>query len=127
MKKTLTFLLVLVAGSCAGNAQAAWDEWPPHGYLVKSLAEAAPAYLKAFHADTGRFGSEPWICSDQNRIFPLAAAWALEDPDNPWFHNAEVLAAIGKGGEALVDAMDERGMWTFRKKDNSTWGQIHMP
>lgn len=127
MKKTLTFLLVLVAGSCAGNAQAAWDQWPPHDYLVKSLAEAVPAYLKAFHADTGRFGSEPWICSDQNRIFPLAAAWALEDPDNPWFHNAEVLAAIGKGGEALVDAMDERGMWTFRKKDNSTWGQIHMP
>ena len=27
----------------------------------------------------------------------------------------------------LVDDMDEKGMWTFRKKDHSTWGQIHMP
>jgi len=28
-------------------------------------------------------GGNLWICSDRNRILPLAAAWAIEDADNP--------------------------------------------
>ena len=120
-----TLLALVAATALAGEGP--WKSWPPRDYLVKSLAADVPKLLKAFHADTGKFGSKPWICSDQNRIYPLAAAWALEHPDNPWFHNPKVLEAIAKGGEALVDEMDKNGKWTFRKKDNSTWGQIHMP
>ena len=86
-----------------------------------------PKILETYHPETGRFGSEPWICSDQNVLLPLAAAWSLQDPANPWYHNDKVLAAIARGGEALVDDQDAAGMWIFRKKDNSTWGQIHMP
>ena len=117
---------VLIA-SLAAVAQDTWDSWPPRDYLVKSLVEAVPRYLDEYHPDTGRFGTEPWICSDQNRIFPLAAAWAIEDQNNPWHHSDEVLEAVAKGGEALAGDMDADGKWTFRKKDNSTWGQIHMP
>jgi len=32
-----------------------------------------------------------------------------------------------KGGDYLIEQQDEKGMWTFRKKDNSTWGRIYMP
>ena len=124
-KSCMAALILLL--SCIVHVHAGWDRWPPREYLVKSLADAVPGYLKQFHPETGRFGTEPWICSDQNVIFPLAAAWSLEDPNNPWFHDAKVLEAIGRGGEALIDDMDPKGMCTFRKKDNSTWGQIHMP
>ncbi len=108
-------------------AQHEWTQWPPRPYLIRSLADGIQGILDSQDPETGRFGTEPWICSDQNVIFPLAAAWAIEDEGNPWYHNAKLLEAIGKGGEALVDAQDEAGKWTFRKKDNSTWGQIHMP
>jgi len=126
-KKYLVVVGAIVLFCCTAKTENAWNRWPPRDYLIKSLAEAVPSYLEQFQADTGRFGTEPWICSDQNCIFPLTAAWSIEDPNNPWFHNDKVLEAIGKGGEALVDDMDKDGKWTFRKKDNSTWGQIHMP
>ena len=118
---------LLVAVSCTALAEDTWSTWPPRDYLIRCLADAVPNYLEEFHPETGKFGTEPWICSDQNRIFPLAAAWAIEDANNPWYHDQKVLEAVAKGGEALVDEMDEAGKWTFRKKDNSTWGQIHMP
>ena len=123
---------VWVAAALAGlstsvAAGESWDTWPPSAYLLESLVQAVPTYLDQFHPETGKFGTEPWICRDQNLIFPLAAAWAIEDPANPWHHSDEVLGVIAKGGEALVDEMDETGKWIFRKKDNSTWGPIHMP
>ena len=103
--------------------------WPPGAreYLLKSLTEAVPKYLDSYHADTGKFGTEPWICTDQNLIFPLAAAWAIQDEKNPWFHSDKVLQAVAGGGDALVSETDKNGQWIFRKKDNSTWGQIYMP
>jgi len=118
---------LILAATSAASAQERWTSWPPRDYLLKSLVEAVPTTLKAFHPETGKFGSKPWICRDQNRIFHLAAAWAIEHKANPWFHDAKVLHAVARGGEALVDEMDAKGMWTFRKKDHSTWGQIHMP
>ena len=51
------------------DAEPLWDTWPPQDYLVRSLVESVPKLLDEFHPDTGRFGTEPWICSDQNRIF----------------------------------------------------------
>ena len=101
--------------------------WPPTDFLVKELVNDIQALLDSQDPATGRFGTQPWICSDQNVVFPLAVAWATEHCDNPWYHDAKVLDAIMAGGDALVDDQDAKGMWTFRKKDNSTWGQIHMP
>jgi len=127
MTRSLTLLGVLVTIMSASAADAVWDAWPPRDYLLKSLVDSVEGILKTQDPETGRFGTKPWICQDQNVIFPLAVAWAYEDESNPWYHDARVLDAIGKGGEALVDDQDEKGMWTFRKKDHSTWGQIHMP
>ena len=120
-------VFVFVAIPCAAFGAGAFDEWPPRDYFIASLVGDVPDILKEYDAETGRFGDEPWICQDQNGLFALAAAWALEDPQNPHYHDSALLRVIARGGEALVDDMDERGMWTFRKKDNSTWGQIHMP
>ncbi len=118
-------LAVPVAIACAQQGQ--WTTWPPREYFVDSLVDDVPGILEAYHPETGRFGTEPWICRDQNVIFPLAVAWSLDDPNNPYHHSDEVLAAIAGGGEALVDAQDDTGRWRFDKKDGSYWGQIHMP
>ena len=122
-----TAIVLLAAIPSAAFGAGAFDEWPPRAYFMKSVVNDVPGILAAYDPETGRFGDEPWICQDQNRIYTLAAAWAIEDPGNPYFHDQDVLDAIAGGGNALVDDMDEAGMWTFRKKDNSTWGQIHMP
>lgn len=121
----LMLLLLLVSVLPAGAAEP--PEWPPRDYLLKSLVDGIEPILKSQDLATGRFGSQPWICSDQNVLITLAAAWSIEDANNPWYHSDRVLTAIAKGGEALVDDQDAKGMWIFRKKDNSTWGQIHMP
>lgn len=124
MRGLITMLAVTLPLLAAAEPLA---DWPPRDYLVKSLVASVEPILKTQDPATGRFGTQPWICSDQNVILPLAAAWSLQDPANPWYHQAELLTAIARGGEALVDDQDPKGMWTFRKKDNSTWGQIHMP
>ena len=100
------------------------NSWRPEPEMWDALREAVPGIL-ADQREDGRFGTSPWTCLDQHRIFHLAAAWSLEN--SPWFHNDEVLAAIVLGGDALIEAQDEEGMWTFLKKDYSEWGQIYMP
>jgi hypothetical protein len=102
-------------------------EWPPRERLLKELVASVPVILKSQNPQTGRFGNEPWICQDQNVLFPLAAAWAIDDKTNPYHHDQKLLEAIMKGGDALIADQDVNGMWIFRKKDNSTWGQILMP
>ncbi|MCE5238416.1 hypothetical protein LLH23_07970 [bacterium] len=123
----LVAALLSVSLALAQEAPMAIKDWPPRSYLLKSLTDGIEGILNSQDPQTGRFGSKPWICSDQNVLLPLAAAWAIEDPANPWYHSERVLTAIAKGGEALVDDQDPHGRWIFRKKDNSTWGQIHMP
>ncbi len=110
-----------------GGTEAAPVEWPPTDFFVRSLAAGVEPILEAEDGNTGRFGRDPWICLDQNVLFALAVAWATEHPDNPWHHDQRLLQAIDRGGLALVDDQDEQGMWTFRKKDHSTWGQTLMP
>ncbi|MGD9495352.1 MAG: hypothetical protein AB7Y46_03475 [Armatimonadota bacterium] len=127
MKGVCLSAMMLVCCSFAMADNGEFDTWPPRQYLIDSLVEGVPSILNSYHPETGRFGTEPWICGDQNVIFPLAVAWSLEDPSNPFYHSDEVLAAIAGGGEALVDAQDEAGRWRFDKKDGSYWGQIHMP
>ncbi len=124
---SLPILIAAALSVCTLLEAAEPPQWPPREYLVKSLVAGIEPILKSQDPATGRFGSQPWICSDQNVLVTLTAAWSLEDKANPWYHSERVLGAIAKGGEALVDDQDPQGQWTFRKKDNSTWGQIHMP
>jgi hypothetical protein len=94
---------------------------------LDDLVAAVPAILASQDPATGRFGTAPWIVTDQNVLLPLAVAWTYADPKNPFQHRADVLAAIIRGGDALIAAQDATGQWTFNKKDGSTWGQIYMP
>lgn len=124
---TVIWLLLAPFAGAAQDKTARPTEWNPREPFLKSLVSEVPAMLRSQNRATGRFGTEPWICSDQNVIFPLAAAWAIPDPANPHYHSVELLEAIMKGGDALIADQDKNGMWTFRKKDNSTWGQTLMP
>ncbi len=121
------FLTLLLSGLPVFAQTPPLETWPPREFLLKALTNSIEPILKSQDPATGRFGTQPWICNDQNVLLPLAAAWSIQDPANPWYHSERLLQAIARGGEALVEDQDAKGMWTFRKKDNSTWGQIHMP
>src|SRR6478609_3270924 len=125
MKRFLMIVCIaLIPLAASARAQEAWDykkEFLPH------LTDAVPTLLKSQNKETGGFGDEPWICTDQNAIYPLAAAWAIKDDANPWYHKQEVLDAVMLGGDKLIAEMKPSGKWIFRKKDNSTWGDIYMP
>jgi hypothetical protein len=127
MTRAIAMLMPLMIIMGAPAAAQDLEEWPPRDYLVRCIVNAVPGLMSSYEAETGQFGSKPWVSTDQNRIFPLAAAWAIDHPDNPYYQSEEVLAAIGGGGIALVDAQDELGRWRFDKKDGSYWGQIHQP
>ncbi len=99
-------------------------EWRREPELLQSLDAEVPRLLAA-QKPNGQFGTDPWISTDQNVLLALAAAWSR--PDSAHFHSEALLDAIARGGEALIAAQDEKGMFTFRKKDHSTWGQIYMP
>jgi hypothetical protein len=101
--------------------------WTYRAEFLRELVRQIPDILKSQDAATGRFGTGIWIVTDQNVLLPLAAAWSTQDPANPFYHSPEVLEAIGKGGDALINDQDAQGMWVFRKKDGSTWGDIYMP
>src|SRR5215216_1546052 len=88
--KSVTLVLVLVLATVA-RANETWDY---KKQFLPALTSAVPKLLKDQNKETGAFGTEPWIVTDQNPIFPLAAAWAIEDADNPWFHKTEVLDAV---------------------------------
>ena len=114
------FLITLLAAAPAGEL-----EYKDRAGAL--LVEKAPDLLDTYDAETGRFGTGIWIVQDQHAMYPLAALWALERPDNPHYHSAELLEVIMKAGDALIEDADENGKWVFRKKDGSTWGDIHMP
>jgi hypothetical protein len=98
--------------------------WSPGPELLRDLDASIEATI-ASQKPNGQFGTEPWISTDQNVLLALAAAWSL--PASAYHHAPRVLDAIAAGGLALVEDQDADGMWTFRKKDHSTWGQILMP
>ncbi len=114
---------LLPAAACAAGA----DAWPDRAWLLRSLVHQVPAILDTQDRETGKFGTEPWVCTDQNVIFPLAAAWATQDAANPYYHDAAVLEAVARGGDVLTAEQDDQGMWVLRRKDNTTWGRLHMP
>ena len=67
------------------------SEWKPEPELRQTLFDAVPEILESQRAD-GRFGTEPWICRDQQMMFPLAAAWSLQD--SPYYQDEKILEAI---------------------------------
>ncbi len=95
--------------------------------MIQKLAESIPDILENYDAETGRFGTGIWICRDQHAIYPLAVAYSTKHANNPYFQDPEILQAIIRGGDALIDDADEDGKWIFRKKDGSEWGMIWMP
>ena len=117
----LALFLIIVSTSRAAEVWSFKKEFLP------ALIDAVPGILKSQDTATGRFGKGIWIVTDQNVMYPLAAAWAIDDPANPYHRSPELLEAIMSAGDALIEDMDAKGMWEFRKKDGSTWGQIYMP
>ena len=103
------------------------ETWDYKKQFLPYLTDAVPKLLETQDKKTGGFGTQPWICTDQNVIFPLAAAWAIQDSDNPYYHKPELLEAVMLGGDKLIAEQKPSGKWIFRKKDNSTWGDIYMP
>jgi len=121
-------LCLWISAPLDANEETAGDQqWNPRVEALAGLVKSVKGILDTQDPQTGRFGSKPWICNDQNVLLALAAAWSIKDDRNPWYHDPKLLNAIIAGGDALVDDQDPKGMWTFRKKDNSTWGQIYMP
>ncbi len=95
--------------------------------FLRLLADRVPQILKTYDARTGRFGEGIWTCNDQNLMLPLAVAYATPGEGNAHYKDARLLDIIMKAGDALIEDMDEKGQWEFRKKDGSTWGKISMP
>ena len=120
----VSVLAALPAAAAGAEPQRAWSF---KAEFLKQLVNQIPAILKTQDPATGQFGTGIWIATDQNALFPLAVAWSWNDPANPHYHSPALLEAIGKGGDALIAAQNPSGMWIFRKKDNSTWGDIYMP
>ena len=98
--------------------------WQPEPEMREALTMSISEIL-ASQRRGGEFGIEPWVCGDQNVMFPLAVAWAMEN--GPFAGDPVVLGAIVRGAKPLIDELDEDGKWEFRKKDNSTWGRVAMP
>jgi len=114
-------------------SQAAADQASGTGIVTElwpDFLAQIPGILATQDPATGRFGTQPFIVTDQNVLWPLAVAWATPPTPqrpNPYHHSEELLAAIMAGGDALIAVADDQGRWEFRKKDNSTWGPIFMP
>jgi len=95
--------------------------------LIPVLAKQIPGILDVFDPKTGQFGKGIWISTDQNRMYPLAVAYAWQSDQNPYYKDNRILDVIMKAGDALIEDADDKGQWVFRKKDGSTWGKIWMP
>ena len=94
---------------------------------LEALVKQVPKLLAAYDAETGHFGRGIWISTDQNRMYPLAVAYAYKGEGNRYYKDKDLLKVIIKAGDALIEDADENGKWEFRKKDGSTWGKIHQP
>src|SRR5689334_16450067 len=109
--------IFFVALVCFASSTRADEPWNYKKEFLHYLTDAVPQLLKGQNKNTGAWGNEPWIVTDQNVIFPLAAAWAIDDAANPYHHNDEVLDAVMLGGDKLIAEQKPNGMWIFRKKD----------
>ncbi len=96
--------------------------------LIRRHLSAGVAEARAsFDARSGRFlaPNGGWAVTNQDAIFPLALLYG--SPGTEHHRAASVLRLCLRGGDALRDAQDGRGMWEFVKIDGSRWGKIYMP
>lgn len=117
--------IVVILGVLISTAHAANLEFKEK--FGKLLLNSVPGMLKSYDPATGHFGEGVWICTDQNLMYPLAVAYTLDVPGNKYHRDPKLLEVLMKAGDALAADADAQGRWVFRKKDNSTWGMIHMP
>jgi hypothetical protein len=118
----------IVTISRLGHCAATDDQtWHFKREFLSSLVRSIPTILRGQDKTTGRFGTGIWLPSDQSVIYPLAAAWAINDPANQFYHDQQLLDVIMASGDTLIGAQDKQGQWEFRKKDNSTWGKHYDP
>src|SRR6478672_8304047 len=97
------------------------EEWKFKDEFLPQVVDRIPEILKSQDKSTGKFGTGVWICRDQEPIYPLAVAWSIDSPKNPYFHDPKLLEAIMASGDVLIAEQTPQGQWIFRKKDNSTW------
>src|SRR5438045_2064445 len=97
------------------------QNWDYKKEMLPQLVDHIDDILKTQDKSTGRFGTGVFIVTDQNAMFPIAAAWAIDDPANSWHHKPELLEAVMAAGDALIPEQKPSGKFIFRKKDNSTW------
>ncbi|MGI5924383.1 MAG: hypothetical protein ACOX9E_10605 [Lentisphaeria bacterium] len=116
---SLPTLALLAALLCSCECLCADESWPPQNWLLNCLVKAVPGILAGFDHDSGRFNAAQWSSQEQHVLFPLAAAWAYEDPKNPFYHDSQLLLVIGKGGDALCAAQDEKGRLPYRRPASS--------
>lgn len=112
---SLAIFALLAALLCSCGRLCADDFWPPQSWLLSCLVKAVPGILASFDQDSGRFNAARWSSQEQHVLFPLAAAWTYEDPKNPFYHDRQLLVVIGKGGDALCAAQDEKGRLPYRR------------
>src|SRR4051812_595520 len=118
-------VIVCIVLFCTATTHA--EDWHFKQQLLPLLAQKVPDILKSQDPSTGRLGTGVFVVRDQEPMFALAVAWATPGDGNPCYHSDEVLAAIIKAGDALIDAQKPDGMFLFKKKDGSEWGDIYMP
>jgi len=114
---------VVLCASLASTT-ASGRSWPPHEFLLRSLLNAVPKLLDTYHPETGRFGTEPWVYQDQMSIYPLAAAWSLDEPGNPYYHDPKLIEVIARGGEVWFEQQGEDGTWQLLRKNGDDWGRF---
>ena len=116
----IVFTLCVVSVS-----SAAWDMWPPRDYLLKCIVKAVPRLLASYHPETGKFGTEPWVYQDQMPIFILAAAWSIEDENNPYYHDKKLLPIIARGGDVWLEQQNAKGQYRLLRKNGDDWGLFY--
>src|SRR5690554_2019041 len=102
--KPYLLILVLALSSQACAAELRYKE-----RFLQVLVERVPGLLKTYDPATGHFGQGVWICSDQNVMLPLAVVYSTPGEGNRYHRDRELLEAIMKAGDALIDDADDQG------------------
>lgn len=91
--------------------------------VLGETIERVPEVMAEYDDATGRFVSgRAWDQRRQRRMHVLAVAYSTKAEGNRYYRDQDLLGAIVKAGNALIEAQDERGRWQYTKSDGSQWG-----
>ncbi len=119
------FILAVFIAGVTFDAPAHASDLKYAQRLQSLLVEKIPELIKSFDPETGRFKQGAFDARGQDPIYALATAYSLNFKGNPYYKNQEILNTIIAGGDALIRAQDDKGMWPFNK-NGSYWGQTYM-